>query len=159
MLGFISPNVRINNKVQFALVCLGVVLIAVILQFLRRVCRTYDRILLENRDECRPCYGPNRSDAVSVSNLPGFFVLNSNSWSGYPNSASLAEQVVRAMLHTLALATSYLILGFALSFNGYIIVCILLGTWVGDFAFGRDSLPILGYVYTALFCYNPPKKH
>jgi copper transporter 1 len=148
MLGFIVESVRINNKVQFALVCVGVVLIAVILQFLHRVCRTYDRIIIRNR-EGSGCHGSNRSDAVSVSNLPGFFVLNNTSWSGEPNSASVGEQVVRTTLYTLVWTTSYLTLGMALSFNGYVIVCILLGAWIGNFVFGRDSLMSVGYVHTA----------
>ena len=137
--GFIAESVRINNKVQFAFLCLGVVLLAVILQCLHRICRMYDRVLHQNRlAECSH-ESPNRSGTLSVPNLPGFFIENGTP-SGYSYTATLGEQSIRAMLYTLVLAISYLILGLMLSFNGYIIFCALAGAWLGNLAFGVDSL-------------------
>jgi copper transporter 1 len=144
--GFIFPDFHVRHKFEFVLYCLGVFLIAFLLQLLRRLCRTYDRTILHNREvfhnqERDVCLATKRSSCIPISGLPGFFIRNNSSWS-CPNSASISEQGIRATLYTLVLMVSYALIGLAMSFNGYVIICILLGAFIGEWAFGRDTLSI-----------------
>lgn len=50
------------------------------------------------------------------------------------------EQLVRAVLHLLQFAVAYFIMLLAMYFNGYIIICIFIGAFLGAFIFSWEPL-------------------
>ena len=50
------------------------------------------------------------------------------------------EQVVRALVHTLQFAVAYLLMLLAMYFNGYIIICIFIGAFLGSLVFSWEPL-------------------
>ena len=53
---------------------------------------------------------------------------------------SLLQQAVRAALHMVEFAVAYFIMLLAMYYNGYIIICILIGAFLGYFAFDWEDL-------------------
>lgn len=57
-----------------------------------------------------------------------------------PYRPSLVEQIVRALLHTLQFAMAYFIMLLAMYYNGYIIICIFIGAFVGSLIFSWEPI-------------------
>ena len=55
-----------------------------------------------------------------------------------PLRPTLPQQCVRAVLHMLQFGLAYFIMLLAMYYNGYIIICILLGALIGAFVFSWD---------------------
>lgn len=53
---------------------------------------------------------------------------------------TLIEQLIRAALHMLQFAVAYFIMLLAMYFNGYIIICIFIGAFLGAFIFSWEPL-------------------
>ncbi|KAK3071352.1 Copper Transporter integral membrane protein that functions in high affinity copper transport [Teratosphaeriaceae sp. CCFEE 6253] len=53
---------------------------------------------------------------------------------------TLLQQAVRTLLHMLQFAVAYLIMLLAMYYNGYVIISIFIGAYVGSFVFGWQSL-------------------
>ena len=51
---------------------------------------------------------------------------------------TLLQQMLRAALHVVQFAVAYFIMLLAMYFNGYIIICILIGAFMGAFLFSWD---------------------
>ena len=51
---------------------------------------------------------------------------------------TLLQQMVRAVLHMLQFGVAYFVMLLAMYYNGYFIICILLGALIGAFAFSWD---------------------
>ncbi|KAJ5724203.1 Ctr copper transporter family protein [Penicillium malachiteum] len=59
-----------------------------------------------------------------------------------PYRPSFVEQIVRALLHTMQFAVAYFIMLLAMYYNGYIIICIFIGAYVGSFIFSWEALSL-----------------
>lgn len=55
---------------------------------------------------------------------------------------TLVEQFVRATLHLFQFAVAYFIMLLAMYFNGYIIICIFIGAFLGAFIFSWEGLVV-----------------
>ncbi|GKZ35923.1 copper Transporter integral membrane protein that functions in high affinity copper transport [Aspergillus brasiliensis] len=53
---------------------------------------------------------------------------------------SLTEQLIRAFLHMLQFAVAYFVILLAMYYNGYIIICIFVGAFLGFFLFSWDNV-------------------
>jgi copper transporter 1 len=53
---------------------------------------------------------------------------------------TLPQQMVRALLHCLQSAVAYFIMLLAMYYNGYIIICIFIGAYLGFFIFGWEKI-------------------
>lgn len=53
---------------------------------------------------------------------------------------SPVEQVIRALLHMLQFAVAYFIMLLAMYFNGYIIICIFIGAFLGSLIFSWEPV-------------------
>lgn len=65
---------------------------------------------------------------------------------------TLVEQFVRATLHLFQFAVAYFIMLLAMYFNGYIIICIFIGAFLGAFIFSWEGL----VVNTKEYVFLPP---
>lgn len=59
-----------------------------------------------------------------------------------PYRPSLAEQLVRAFMHMLQFAVAYIIMLLAMYFNGYIIICIFIGAFLGSLIFSWEPVSL-----------------
>ncbi|TLS29520.1 hypothetical protein PpBr36_00642 [Pyricularia pennisetigena] len=117
---FISADWRITSTATFAGSCIGVLLLVVCLEGLRRSVKEFDR-LLARRHAASP-------DAAR------------------PFRPSALEQGIRAALHTAQFALAYFIMLLAMYYNGYFIVCIFIGAYIGAMTFQWETFPGSGEV-------------
>lgn len=59
-----------------------------------------------------------------------------------PYRPSPMEQVIRALLHMLQFAVAYIIMLLAMYFNGYIIICIFIGAFLGSLIFSWEPVSL-----------------
>ncbi|KAE8350229.1 Ctr copper transporter [Aspergillus coremiiformis] len=145
---------------MFAGSCIGVLLLVISLEFLRRAGREYDAFIFR-RARLRAQYLtiPSQSSTPAVAsnaNVPASTTKASSS--AHPISTAikgpnapapdisvrptLVEQLIRALMHTLQFAVAYLIMLLAMYYNGYIIICIFIGAFLGSFIFSWEPLQL-----------------
>jgi copper transporter 1 len=127
---------------MFAGSCIGVILLVMSLELLRRAVKEYDVHLVRKHATSTT------TEVVSAAVLAreGY-----HSKSREPDSAtiilpadgfrpSVLEQALRALLHTVQFAVAYFIMLLAMYYNGYIIICIFIGAFLGVFVFQWENL-------------------
>jgi len=148
---FISSSWRITSKAMFAGSCIGVVLLVIILEFLRRAGKEYDRYLVAQHNRSRAAVVATNSSASSDNDN------GTGRKTGVTSSAacapvvtqfrpSLVQQAVRALLHMvrfdpleksctnydqLQFAVAYFVMLLAMYYNGFFIICIFIGAYLG----------------------------
>lgn len=145
---FISESWHIKSKGMFAGSCIGVILLVVLLEFLRRAAKEYDRFIVTQYSKTLQATttnvsssnaitaGTNKDPAVEGVALPARV--------GAANKfrPTVVQQAVRALLHTCAFAVAYFVMLLAMYYNGYFIICIFIGAYIGYFAFGWESFSV-----------------
>jgi solute carrier family 31 (copper transporter), member 1 len=132
---------------MFAGSCIGVILLVITLEFLRRAGKEYDRYILAAHKKAYP------SQAASSSNSARHSSDSDNGAKGNvaancspvaqgipPFRPSLLQQAIRALLHMLQFAVAYFVMLLAMYYNGYIIICIFIGAYIGSFIFSWESI-------------------
>jgi copper transporter 1 len=182
---FLSEDWQIHSQGGFAALLIGVVLLVVLLEFLRRAAKTYDRYLIRqhlNKAAASPPSDAQHSEksnepeagqstnallapalrrSRNPSNASGSATVEQHQLilpavpgmtGGVPPQAgqvvsqtvpfrpNLAQQTIRALLHTLQFALAYWIMLFAMYYNGYIIIMIIIGAFIGSFIFQWEQL-------------------
>lgn len=151
---------------MFAGSCIGVILLVICLEFLRRVGREYDAFILRRARlraqylsvQSQPSTPAAASDAedatagtkASSSAQPSAVKAPNCPATDVPVRPTLVEQLVRALMHMLQFAVAYFVMLLAMYFNGYIIICIFIGAFLGSFLFTWEPLQ-LGKEYVVLF--------
>lgn len=59
-----------------------------------------------------------------------------------PYRPSPVEQIIRALMHMLQFAVAYFIMLLAMYFNGYIIICIFIGAFLGSLIFSWEPISL-----------------
>jgi copper transporter 1 len=144
---FISSSWHITSKGMFAGSCIGVILLVLALEFLRRAGKEYDRYILTQYTRSLP---PPQAPISSASsnNDAGSKGPNATAAPAYAETASqtfrptLLQQAIRALLHMLQFAVAYFVMLLAMYYNGYIIICIFIGAYIGYFIFGWETLQV-----------------
>lgn len=162
---FISSSWRVTSSGMFAGSCIGVILLVLSLEFLRRAVKEFDAFLVrQHRARPVPSAAPSTrhsSDQLDAAPAvdPGF----------HP---TVVQQAIRAFLHTLQFAVAYFVMlsvlplypvtmdspsrddgeaarsrpvltletRLAMYYNGYIIICIFIGAFLGAFIFQWERL-------------------
>jgi copper transporter 1 len=106
---FLTSNWYIQNRGVFAASCVGVALLAVLLEAFRRLCRDYDAYIVRQ-----------------------LAAVNDKA-SSRPPRVTPVQQLVRTVLHTATFGVAYILMLLAMYYNGYIIISIFLGIAVGKF--------------------------
>lgn len=133
---FLSSSWHITSSGMFAGSCIGVILLVMLLEALRRGSKEYDAYIIRKRMATSP--PPTNEAQSSNSNLIG----KNTSFRAVPTPIqqqqfrpTLLEQSIRSLLHMCQFAVAYIIMLLAMYFNGYIIICIFIGAFLGSFAF------------------------
>jgi copper transporter 1 len=133
---FLASSWKITSNGVFAGSCIGVVLLVISLEMLRRAVKEYDRFLINKHLKSLPA-------AARLSKA------GSDDGSPAPNCApivdkgyrpTILEQAIRALLHMVQFAVAYFVMLLAMYYNGYIIICIFLGAYIGSFIFHWEPL-------------------
>ena len=144
--GFISSSWHIRSNGMFAGSCIGVLLLVVALEALRRASLEYDAYIARSHQQkaassppstarLEEASDPNNKASSTQSTTP----LLQPQTSFTPN---VFQQLVRAFLHMAQFAVAYIVMLLAMYYNGYMIICIFLGAFVGAFVFSWHSMAL-----------------
>lgn len=163
---------------MFAGSCIGVILMVMLLEFLRRTAKEYDRLLLRQHQRAMfaessssgtftpppppppapaapattCCDGGDNADSIesekndlpksspavtTATRAPAFQTKRTTRFR--PN---VMQQAIRALLHMLQFALAYFIMLLAMYYNGYLIICIFIGAYLGAFLFTWESVEV-----------------
>jgi copper transporter 1 len=139
---FLASTWHIKTQGMFAASCIGVALLVVCLEFLRRLGKGYDAYILrqfhrratslQHRPRVSyvaPKYDDGRasngcgSDASCAPPLPEQRFITFR--------ATPAQQIARGIIHAATFSVGYIVMLLAMYFNGYIIISIILGSFLG----------------------------
>lgn len=144
---------------MFAGSCIGVICLVMMLEFLRRLSKDYDRYLVRQfrrqtaaaasyarAQEAVCCRKPPENDDNDGNNAAS----TKNTPSPAPAAAApvlrfrptLVQQSIRALLHMATFAVAYFIMLLAMYYNGYFIICIFIGAYLGAFIFTWESISV-----------------
>ncbi|KAL8655190.1 MAG: hypothetical protein Q9226_003150 [Calogaya cf. arnoldii] len=148
---------------KFAGSCIGVICLVIALEFLRRLQREYDTYLVKQHrvrnaqihssvldngsDTGHPLdieangmgkNDTNRVQVTSKSPLPG----RAADLTLQRLVPTVFQQAIRALLHMLQFAVAYFIMLLAMYYNGYIIISIIIGAYIGAFIFSWEGIQI-----------------
>jgi solute carrier family 31 (copper transporter), member 1 len=170
---FLTRSWRIRSAAGFAGTCLLVVLLVLLLEALRRISHEYDANLTRPRRPASSSSSAaatagkaegveedeaGSNDAVettprrrtSTSTSPSVVSAVGKALAATAGSAALGfrhdvfAQAVRALLHMLQFAVAYFVMLLAMYYNGYILLSIFFGAFLGAFLFGRRPVAASG---------------
>lgn len=150
---FISESWQIKSKGMFAGSCIGVILLVMALEFLRRLSKEYDRFIVKQHADkfqessttttaaAKPATpaGATKQSLESVNNRE----LTCPAGAAMPPfRPSVFQQAVRALIHMVQFAVAYFVMLLAMYYNGYFIICIFIGAYLGSFIFQWETLSV-----------------
>lgn len=139
---FLSESWQVKSSGGFAGLCIGVILLGVLLELLRRVSRTYDQHLVRKHRKTATALAATVANG-STETANGALIAKEKPLAivnTAPYRPTPWQQTIRALLHTLQFALGYWIMLLAMYYNGYIIICIFLGAFIGFFAFQWEQI-------------------
>jgi copper transporter 1 len=139
---FLASTWHIKTQGMFAASCIGVALLVVCLEFLRRLGKEYDAYILRQfhrratslQYRPRVSYVTPKHDDGRASNGCG---PDASCAPPLPEQrfitfrATPAQQVARSVIHAATFGVGYIVMLLAMYFNGYIIISIILGAFLG----------------------------
>ncbi|KAF3490785.1 high affinity copper transporter [Arthroderma uncinatum] len=149
---FISSTWQITSKGMFAGSCIGVILLVMSLEFLRRLGHEFDnhiagRPSLISTFVSHPApVGSRDAESEDTEDPLPKPVTPASAPSGCVHgqgqrrySPTLLQHTVRSLLHMMQFGVAYFVMLLAMYYNGYFIICILIGAFLGSFAFSWKS--------------------
>ncbi|KAF6218180.1 hypothetical protein HO133_006139 [Letharia lupina] len=154
---FLSTTWHITSRGMFVGSCICVIGLVLLLEFSRRLQREYDRLIQQHATydyEAGRAFNTSKSDrkgsadSNDISNMedpPHSAVPLLGEWErSLPLRApghvpSVLQQAIRAGIYTLQFSVAYLIMLLAMYYNGYILVCVFIGAFIGFFIFSWDA--------------------
>ncbi|KAG6362822.1 hypothetical protein INS49_007916 [Diaporthe citri] len=148
---FISSSWHVTSRGMFAGSCIGVLLLVMLLELLRRMVKEYDALLVRkhstNSNSSSSTYvgdaaagrAQQQQHVASESGESKDHGVNVQPVGAVDPSGrfrpTVLEQAVRALLHMCQFAVAYFVMLLAMYYNGYIIICIFIGAFLGSFVF------------------------
>ncbi|KAM0459774.1 hypothetical protein ACHAPV_000026 [Trichoderma viride] len=150
---FIAESWQIKSKGMFAGSCIGVILLVMALEFLRRLSKEYDRFIVKQhaakfQESSPPTAAAAKPAAPADATKTGLESINSRELAcpaGIampPFRPSVLQQAVRALIHMVQFAVAYFVMLLAMYYNGYFIICIFIGAYLGSFIFQWETLSV-----------------
>ncbi|OTB02654.1 hypothetical protein M426DRAFT_13255 [Hypoxylon sp. CI-4A] len=139
---FLSDTWQIKSRGAFAGLCIGIVLLVMLLELLRRAIKTYDSYLIHQHQKTTASLAASALNR-STDTANGALIVKEGGTiavSAVPFRPNIWQQAIRALLHTLHFALAYWIMLLAMYYNGYIIICIIIGAFFGFFAFQWEHI-------------------
>jgi len=133
---------------MFAGSCIGVILLVMSLEFLRQASKEYDRYigrqaqLKQQQQQTADRVAESHSDNGSVK-IPALVASTAPTGSNVQGFRPNVFQQIRALLHMVQFAVAYFIMLLAMYYNGYVIICIIIGAFLGAFVFSWEPISLL----------------
>lgn len=151
---FIARSWHITSHGMFAGSCIGVILLVMCLEALRRAGKEYDRYLVRHYSAIAASHATVATSAThSDSDVavkgdatagPSCCVQNAGAATKTTFRPNILEHIIRSLIHMLTFAVAYFVMLLAMYYNGYIIICIFIGAFLGYFAFNYESITVGG---------------
>ncbi|KAJ4323250.1 Copper Transporter integral membrane protein that functions in high affinity copper transport [Neodidymelliopsis sp. IMI 364377] len=126
---------------MFAGSCIGVILLVILLEALRRAGKEYDRYIVQQYLNSHASATTIASSASSdTSKTPATATASATTVQQF--RPSVLQQAIRALLHMFQFAVAYFVMLLAMYYNGYIIICIFIGAYLGYFICGWESFSV-----------------
>jgi copper transporter 1 len=121
-----------------------VIVLVIVLEFLRRAGKEYDRYIVDrHRKTLSPTVSSSASSAERINSAnKNATTTVASQFADSRFRPSILQQAVRALLHMLQFAVAYFVMLLAMYYNGYIIICIFIGAYIGYFIFGYESFAV-----------------
>ena len=119
------------------------ILLVVLLEALRRAGKEYDRYIVSQYLASHAQHSTVVSSASSdndTSKTPATTAMPARTAQSF--RPSIVQQAIRALLHMLQFAVAYFVMLLAMYYNGYIIICIFIGAYLGYFVCGWESFNV-----------------
>ncbi|KAK3355546.1 Ctr copper transporter family-domain-containing protein [Neurospora tetraspora] len=142
---FIHPSWQITTRGAFAATCIGIMLMVVLLEFLRRLGKEYDEwivrdfrrrsaLIREQQRRLRQQQQQQRqaSSSCGTADARGYMGTKTTTTT-LKFRASPLQQLIRAVIHAVMFGLGYLVMLLAMYYNGYVIISILIGALIGKF--------------------------
>ncbi|TFK81493.1 Ctr-domain-containing protein [Polyporus arcularius HHB13444] len=138
---FIARSWHVTSKGAFAGSCIGVIFLVIALELLRRLQREFDRYFHRvNGTAAASCCSPGVADGSDIASNKGLGVnVPTLVRSSGVGRLQLWQQLARAALFTVQFAVGYFVMLLAMYYNGYIIICIFIGAFLGAAMFQWDT--------------------
>lgn len=163
---FLASSWHIRSNGMFAASCIGVALLTVCLEALRRLGREYDGLIArqwrahaaaQSSIRARCCASsagvcsPRGEEDKSLSNLTASTVESATLPTSITLRVTPIQQLIRALLHAATFGVAYIIMLLAMYFNGFIIISIIIGAGLGKFVcdWMVATLPLGGSNFTS----------
>ncbi|KNG50528.1 ctr copper transporter [Stemphylium lycopersici] len=117
---------HVTSRGMFAGSCIGVILLVILLEFLRRAAKEYDGYIVMQHSKTLV----SNTAPSSASSSDG------NGTNKNPATTALATSSMAGG------AVAYFVMLLAMYYNGYFIVCIFIGAYIGYFIFGWESFNV-----------------
>lgn len=131
---FIAESWQITSRGVFAGSCIGVVLLVISLEMLRRAAKEYDRFLVRQHRANHNHQQYNKINSNLANQVqavrPEVPAFRPSPW----------QQIVRSILYVLQFGVGYFVMLLAMYYNGYFIICILIGAFLGSFIFNWEAI-------------------
>ncbi|KAL0935537.1 ctr copper transporter [Colletotrichum truncatum] len=141
---FIARSWRITSHGMFAGSCIGVILLVMSLEMLRRAVKEYDRYLIRSHKARWVAAGAGAPSSESAGDHgkagSSSAVAAANAVVIPPFRPNVLQQAVRALIHMCQFAVAYFVMLLAMYYNGYLIICIFIGSYIGSFIFQWETL-------------------
>ncbi|KAJ5380600.1 54S ribosomal protein L6 [Penicillium cataractarum] len=121
---FLSTGWQIKNNGMFAATCIGIILLVILVEALRRLGKEYDTFLTRQFQRQAAVLAAKKDNCVTRAESAGL---------GLKFRVTPLQQFVRAVIHALTFAGAYIIMLLAMYFNVYVIICIFIGAGLGKF--------------------------
>jgi copper transporter 1 len=134
---FIAESWHVTSKGMFAGSCIGVILLVMTLEFLRRSVKEFDAYLIRQHEakfEGSSAAHGAASDSSKNASAAACAVVPP------PFRPNVFQQAIRAFLHMCQFAVAYFVMLLAMYYNGYFIICIFIGAYLGSFIFQWETL-------------------
>ena len=119
---FLSSGWKIKNNCMFAVTCIGVILLVILVEGLRRLGKEYDLFLTRQYQRQATALGAKTRATAGEHHLSDFLLR-----------VTPLQQFARAVIHALTFGGAYIIMLLAMYFNVYVIICIFIGAGLGKF--------------------------
>lgn len=130
--GFLTESWHIGSNGAFAATCIGTILLVMAMEALRRLGKEYDDWILRGF-QARAASTTAANTSSKSATKTTVIASDSTGLRTVVFRASPLQQAVRAVLHAISLGVAYIVMLLVMSFNGYLIICVIIGGGLGKF--------------------------
>ncbi|KAM0216290.1 hypothetical protein ACHAPA_006216 [Fusarium lateritium] len=123
---FLASSWQIRTQGMMAATCIGTILLVVLVEFFRRMGKEYDALLQRGFQR----QASTHSVALAAAGCTGAVVPTRQTLT---YRATPLQQLIRSFIHAVTFGGAYIVMLLAMYFNGYVIICIFIGSGLGKF--------------------------